>query len=207
MVDREQHKGLDQLRFDRRRTNGQYRLVREHRRSLGNGKNIAGKAEIFEISEEILVKNTLGTQIVDIRVLKVQFLDIVDQLLQTGGDRKAAVIRHRAEEHVKIDGAFVKAVFEVTVGHGELIKVTEHRHILMFHVVSLVSNSKSCGFAAIIYTSSKARPDHTASADRRSSSASWCRAAWRCCAKPRADRSTRRRPGNSDTAAWDGCPC
>ena len=67
------------------------------------------------IIEEALVEDALGAKIRDILVLKVQVFDIFDQLLQSCGDREAALVGHAAEEHVEVDVALKEAALEVAV--------------------------------------------------------------------------------------------
>ena len=114
---------FDELCLHRRRTNRQNRFARENRRSLGNGIDIAGKAQIGKISEEILVKNAFGTEKIDVLFGKMQIVNVVDYLIKPGADCKAAVIRHTAEEYVEIGDAVGKAVFEIAAAHGKLVKI------------------------------------------------------------------------------------
>ena len=62
MIDGKQDIGFYKLRLDSRCFYGKDRLVRENRRTLRYGVNIAGKSEVFEIFEKFFIKNLLDTQ-------------------------------------------------------------------------------------------------------------------------------------------------
>ena len=85
--------------------------------------------EVRKIVQKLLAENTAGTEICDILLVKVQILDIVDQLVETGGDGVTAAVRHGAEVNVEIGNAILEPGFQVTIAHGQLVKVTEHGHI------------------------------------------------------------------------------
>ena len=55
--------------------------------------------------EELLAEQTLGAEEIHILLIKAQILDIMDDLLQPGGDGEAAAIRDAAEKDVKIADA------------------------------------------------------------------------------------------------------
>ena len=59
----------------------------------------------------------------------MQLLDIPDQLLQSGADRKAAVVRHVAEKHIEICDAVLQPGLEIAVAHGQFVKVAEHTQV------------------------------------------------------------------------------
>ena len=68
----------------------------------------------------------------------MQVQNIVDQLIQTGGNGEAALVGNVTEKYIEIDNAVLITGLHVAVGHGELIKVTQHRQIqvLTSHVRS-----------------------------------------------------------------------
>ena len=51
------------------------------------------------------------------------------QMIQTGGDSEATLVRNIAEKHIEIDNAVLITCLQIAVGHGELIKVTQHGQI------------------------------------------------------------------------------
>ena len=133
VIEHEKHVGFDQLRLDRRGADGENRLVRENGSSLGNSPDVAGEAEAFEVFEKLLVKNALGAEVRDVVIVKVKLFDVVDNLLKTCRNSEAAVVGNRAEKYVELHLALVEVVFEVAVGHGEFIEVTQHSQIFFFH--------------------------------------------------------------------------
>ena len=132
MVDGQQGKGLDKLCFNGRSPHHHQGLLGEHRGPLRHGINVAGKPEISQIFQEFLAEQVPPPKIRNVLLGEVQVLDVVDQLLQARGNGKAALVRHPAEEHVKIRDLILEAVLEIPVAHGQLIKVAEHGHVQLF---------------------------------------------------------------------------
>ena len=129
VVDGQKREGLKQLRLDRGCAHNDHRLLGEHGCALGHGVDVAAEMEVCKIVQKLLAENTAGTEICDILLVKVQILDIVDQLVETGGDGVTAAVRHGAEVNVEIGNAILEPGFQVTIAHGQLVKVTEHGHI------------------------------------------------------------------------------
>ena len=129
VVDGQKRKGLEQLRLDRGRAHNDHRLLGEHGRALGHGVNITAEAEVGKIVEKLLAEDAARAEIGDIPLVKVQILDIVDQLVEAGGDGVPAAVRHGAEINVEIGYAILESGFQVTIAHGQLIEITEHGHI------------------------------------------------------------------------------
>ena len=132
VVDGQQGERLDQLRLDGRCADHHQRLLGEHRRTLRNGVDIAGEAEVPQIVQKLLAEQVSPAEIGDVLLGEVQVLDVVDQLLQTCRDGEAAAIGHLAEKHVEIGDALLAAGLKVAVAHGQLIEVTEHGHVQLF---------------------------------------------------------------------------
>ena len=132
VVDGQQGKGLDKLCFNGRSPHHHQGLLGEHRGPLRHGINVAGKPEISQIFQEFLAEQVPPPKIRNVLLGEVQVLDVVDQLLQARGNGKAALVRHPAEEHVKIRDLILEAVLEIPVAHGQLIKVAEHGHVQLF---------------------------------------------------------------------------
>ena len=132
MVDLQQQVRLHELCLNGRGAHRDQWLTREHGRALRHGPDIAGEAEVFQIVEKCLAEQLPAAQIGNVLVGEVQVLDVVDDLLETGGDGVAAVIRYAAEEHVKVADALAQSGLEVPVAHGELIEVAQHGQICLF---------------------------------------------------------------------------
>ena len=136
---------------------------------LGHGVDVAAEMEVRKIVQKLLAENTAGTEICDILLVKVQILDIVDQLVEAGGNGVPASVRHRAEINVEIGNAILEkrcafllsiyffdffhrnAIlepgFQVTIAHGQLVKVAEHGHIQLLiglHSHLIVSRRGLC---------------------------------------------------------------
>ena len=62
----------------------------------------------------------------------MQVPDILDDLLQTRRNGKAAAVGTLAEEHIEIADAVLVAPLKVAVAHGQLIEVAEHGEIEFF---------------------------------------------------------------------------
>ena len=61
----------------------------------------------------------------------------MDQLLQSCKDGKAAAVRDIAEEHIEYRNLVLHSVEEISVGHGKLIVVGQHRQIAFLCPVDL----------------------------------------------------------------------
>ena len=68
---------------------------------------------------------------------KMQRLDVVNHLLQTGADGEAALIRHIPEKHIEIGNAILITCLKITVAHGQLIEVAEHGHVQPLFVIHI----------------------------------------------------------------------
>ena len=129
VVDRKQGKGLDQLGLNGRGANHHHRLTGEDGRALRDRPDITGKLEVAQILQELLVKQVLSPQVLDIVLIKVEVLDVIDQLLQACGNGKAAAVGHIAEENIEIGNSILVTSLKITVAHGQLIEIAEHGHI------------------------------------------------------------------------------
>ena len=103
VVEGEQDERFDELRFDCGRAHGHDRFARKNRRSLRDCVDIAGKAEGFQIFEEFFVKNLFGTQIGDVFLREFQIFDILDDLVESCGDREASAVGNIPEKNVEMD--------------------------------------------------------------------------------------------------------
>ena len=76
----------------------------------------------------------------------MQILNIINDLLQTGSNRKSTIIGTLAEKNVKVANSVLVSVTEVTVTHCQFVEVTEHRQIQLFiysHTAHLVKFDKT----------------------------------------------------------------
>ena len=132
VINGQQREGLDELRLDGGRAHNDHRLLREHGRPLRYGVNIAGEAEGAQIFQKFLAENALAAQVRNVLLVKVQILDVFDELLEARRDGKAASVRDRAEINVKIGDAIFEAGLEIAVAHGQLVEIAEHGHVQFF---------------------------------------------------------------------------
>ena len=147
MVHGQKRERFKQLRLDRGRAHDDHRLFREDGRALGHGVNVAAEVEVCKIVEEFLAEDTSPAQVVDVLPVEVQILDIVDQLVEAGGNGVPASVRHRAEINVEIGNAILEPCFQVTIAHSQLVEVAEHGHIELligFHSHLIVSRRGLC---------------------------------------------------------------
>ena len=129
MVHAQQQVRLHQLRLNGGRTDGDDRLPGENGRSLRHRPDVAGELEIGQIIQEILAEALPPPQVGNVLRVKMQILNILDNLLQTGRDGEPAPVGAAAEEQVKIGYAVGIAVGKIPRAHGQLVKIAEHRQI------------------------------------------------------------------------------
>ena len=129
MVDAEEHHGFYKLGLNGRAPHGDNGLAGEDRRALGDGPNITGKFKVPQIVQKLPAEDMLGMEILNVLLCKAQVLQIVHQLLHPCHNGKAAVIRHLAEEHVKIADGVLIAVGKVSVRHRQLVKIGQHGQV------------------------------------------------------------------------------
>ena len=129
MVDTQQKIGLNELRLNGRRPDGDDGLSGEHRGSLRDGPYIAGKLEIFQIGQEFLREEIPAPQIGNVLVGEVQPLNVLHDLLQTRRNGKSAAVGTAPEKQVKIGDAILITVGKVSLTHGQLIKIAQHGQV------------------------------------------------------------------------------
>ena len=129
VVDGQQQVGLQQLGLDGRGPHGENGLVGEHRGPLGDGKDVPGELKVCQVVQEVLVKDLPAPEVGDVLGVKVEVLDVLNDLLQPGSDGIAPIVRDAAEEEVKVGDPIFVPGLEVSVAHGELIEVAQHGHV------------------------------------------------------------------------------
>ena len=142
MVDGQQREGLDELGLDGLGPDDDHGLTGKHRGSLRHGVDVAGEMEVLQIGQKFLAEKVPAPQIGDVFRREVQILNIINQLLQTSGDGKAAAIRHPAEKDVKVGDMILVTAFKVAIAHGQLVKVAEHGHVQLFLSFHFHTSSK-----------------------------------------------------------------
>ena len=129
MVDGEQQHGFQQLRLHHRAPDDHHGFVGKDRCALGYRPYIAFKMEVRQIVQELLAEDSPAPQVGNVLLIELQILHVVDELLQARKDGKAAIVRNFPEKHIKHRNGVLPPALEITIRHGELIKVNEHRQI------------------------------------------------------------------------------
>ena len=129
VVQGEQQEGFNKLCLDGGGPDRKQRLTRENRGALRHGPDITGETEGAEKVQKILAEAALGPQISQVLLVKMQLLNVFNDLGQTGGKRKARLVGHRTVEYVKIADTVLQSGLKVAVCHCQLVKVTQHGQI------------------------------------------------------------------------------
>jgi hypothetical protein len=134
VVQGEEYKGLDELGFHGGSPDCKKGLTGEDRGPLGDRPDVPGEAEGTEVVQKFLPEASFGAEKLNVLLVKAEILDVIHDLLQPGGDGKAAFVGHRAEKHVKVADLLGYVGLEVSVGHGKLVKIAEHGVVeMVFH--------------------------------------------------------------------------
>ena len=139
--------GLHDLCFHQISHHGNDRFIRIHDSPLRESIHISVETKTCQILQEALIKQLQAPEILDVLRFKMDIFDIFDDLLQSGKNRKASLIRVFPVEHIKRDlllGVFLQ---EITVCHGQLVEVHHHCDIacfiLFFHFCLLPGISRN----------------------------------------------------------------
>ena len=124
VIDGQQHERFNDLRFNCRSANGQNGFAGEYRSSLWNGIQVTGKMEFFQVLQKSFTEAAFSTQIRQVFRRKMQVLNIVNDLFQTGGNCKSTAVRYGSEKYIKINFFLIITGFKISVCHGEFVKVT-----------------------------------------------------------------------------------
>ena len=116
--------GLDELRLRQRRGDAQDRFAGEKRRAFRHGVHIAGKAKRREIIEHVLSEAAGALEPCDVGRGEAQIFQIVERLLEAGGEQKSAPPRQRAHEKLEHRG-LREASIQIGLDHVELVEVGE----------------------------------------------------------------------------------
>jgi hypothetical protein len=118
--------GLDQLRFRQRRGDPQDRLIGEEHPALRQGVDVAGEAERGETIEQRTAETAGAGQPFDLRPRIAQLRQVIERLLEAGGDQEAAALRQRADEEFE-HGRAGLAMVQIGLAHVELVEIGEER--------------------------------------------------------------------------------
>jgi hypothetical protein len=87
----------------------------------------------FQIFQKILAKKLLGTQQLDIPLVKPKLPYVLDSLFQPRRNGKPTLIRHRTEKQVKIRILRIMTTLKITTRHSKFIKIAKHGQIYIPH--------------------------------------------------------------------------
>ena len=133
MIDAQKDHRLHKLRLQCRTAHGDQRLAVKDWRAFWNRPHIAGKFKIGQIVQKSFAEALLAAQESDILLGKFQFLEIIDDLFQTGHDSETAIIRYPAEKHIVISDLVRDPMLKIAISHGQLVKIGQHGQIDAFH--------------------------------------------------------------------------
>ena len=126
MVDTQQQVSLNELRLNGGCTDGDDGFLGEHRRTLRHCPDITCEFEIRQIGKKFLTEQIPAAQVLDVFGREMKILNVLDDLLQTGGNSKSTAIGTPSEKQVEIGDAILIARGKIALTHGQFIKVTEH---------------------------------------------------------------------------------
>lgn len=129
MVDLRENSRLHELRVDERRDDRQDWFIRIHDRAFRQRVDVALEMEVLEVRQKFLREHVLLAEVLDILIREGHVLHILDDLLETREDGKAAFVRILAIEDIERHLDVLVVVLEVTIGHGQFVEVHHHRDI------------------------------------------------------------------------------
>ncbi len=104
------------------------RLVLEEDLTLGDRMDVAGETELAQVLKEALGKPAAGRERVDVRRVKVEILQKIEDPLEARTDEIAAVRGIFPDKQA--EGGVVKpSMIEVGRGHGKLVLVGEQGRV------------------------------------------------------------------------------
>ena len=98
-------------------------LTGKHQSSFRNCIDIAGKLEVCQIIQEVRIEDLQTAKILDVLTAEMQILHIADQLLDAAHNGIAAPEGICAIESVENNGAVFFFVLEITLHHGQFVKI------------------------------------------------------------------------------------
>ena len=132
VVDGQQQEGLDELGLDGGSPDGDEGLIGEDRGAFGDGIDIAGELEVFQVGQELLVEHLPVPEVLDVLGVEVEVLDVLHHLLQTGCNGVATLVGDSTEVQVEVGDAVPVTALEISIAHGELVEVAQHGHVQAF---------------------------------------------------------------------------
>ena len=94
------------------------RFPREDNCSFRDRIDVAGKPEIFEIGKEIFCEQSGRTKIADVLFIKMQVIDILDDLIKASAYGIAGIAGICTEKGIKNNGFVGVFFFKISLHHG-----------------------------------------------------------------------------------------
>ena len=113
---------FDQLRLRDWRSHPQYRFVGKKYRPLRHGVDVAGEAEIFQITHKSRTKSAVARDPFKLLRRKLYRFEKRYRLFKSRCDEKIALWRQLADKELE-DRRLLHALIEVALKHGELVEV------------------------------------------------------------------------------------
>jgi len=117
---------FDQLRLRQRRGDADQRLVGKTDSALGDRMHVAGEAEAAQIIEQIFPEAAGAFEPVDLGGGELQRLEIIERVIEAGGEQEGAP--RRQPPHEKLEHRLaVLATIQIGLDHVELVEIGEQR--------------------------------------------------------------------------------
>ena len=102
---------------------------------ITEGNDTMAAENVCSIGQKVLAEGVLAPEKFNVLLVEAQVLNVLDDLLQAGGNGKAAPVGHGAEKNVEVADLIRHAGLKIAVGHGELVEIAEQGiiHGIFFH--------------------------------------------------------------------------
>ena len=117
---------FDELRLANRRHDAQQGLVGKAERAFGQCIDVAAEVPVGERRDEIRAKTPAVAQPVQFVGRETGVLEMVEHLLEAGGDEEVALFRQLADEELE-HRRLVHAAREIGLQHGELVEIGQQQ--------------------------------------------------------------------------------
>ena len=138
VIDDRQDRSLHKLCLHDRSDDFDQRFPGEDYAAFRDSVDITAEVESAQVVKKIFAEDAEPSQIVHIFIRKVQILNVVNDLFQSGHDRISAFVGILPEEHVKDDG-LVFLCLKIALHHREFIQIGKQSKILCTHSFTLFS--------------------------------------------------------------------
>ena len=117
---------FDQLRLRQRRGDADQRLVGKADAAFGDRVHVAGEAERGKIIEQVVAETAGAFEPIDLGGGKPQRLQIIERIVEPGGEQKSAPRRQPAHEKLEYR-LLVLSPIQIGLDHVEFVEIGEQR--------------------------------------------------------------------------------